>query len=85
MVQKGVFHHTYHNGKYDCQEGGLEDPEHSQTCNLDQSEQVYPSERNMTQVGEVRLVLGRHHVQLYPVPELWKAMTTRGLRGRNLC
>lgn len=61
---------TYHNGEDDGQEGGFEDPEHSQTYDLDQCEQVYPPQRNVAEVGEVGLVFGRHHVQLNPVPEL---------------
>lgn len=66
---------TYHNGEDDGQEGGLEDPEHSQTYDLDQREQVYPPQRYVTEVGEVGLVLGRHHVQLNSVPELWRTMS----------
>lgn len=61
---------TYHNREDDGQEGGFEGPEHSQTCDLDQCEQVYPPQRNMTKVGEIGLVLRWHHVQLNPVPEL---------------
>lgn len=72
-----VYSITYHNRKDDSQEGGFEDPEHSQTYDLDQREQVYPPQRNMAEVGEVRLVLGRHHVQLNPVPELWRMDGTR--------
>lgn len=67
-----LFFITYHNREDDGQEGGFEDPEHSQTYDLDQCEQVYPPQRNMTEVGEVGLVLGRHHVQLNSVPELWR-------------
>lgn len=65
---------TYHNREDDCQEGGFEDPEHTQTYDLDQCEQVYLPQRNMAKVGVVGLVLGRHHVQLNPVPELWRMM-----------
>lgn len=72
-----VYSITYHNWEDDSQEGGFEDPEHSQTYNLDEREQVDPPQRNVAQEGEIRLVLGRHHVQLDPVPELWRMEETR--------
>ncbi len=65
-----MYFSTYHNREYDGQEGGFEDPEDSQTCDLYQCEEVYLPQRNMAEVGEVGLVLGWHHIQLNPVPEL---------------
>lgn len=61
---------TNHNGEDDGQEGGLQDPENSQTCDLDQREEVHLPQGDVTEVGEVGLVFGWHHVQLNPVPEL---------------
>lgn len=70
---------TYHNREDDGQEGGFQDPEHSQTDDLDQCEQVHSPQRNMTEVRKVWLVLRWHHVQFNPVPELWMMMR----QGRN--
>ena len=60
----------YHDREEDGQNGGLENPKDSQTDDLDQGEEVDPPQRHVTQEREVRLVLGRHHVQLDPLPEL---------------
>lgn len=59
-----------HDGEDDSEEGGFEDPEDGETDDLQQREQVNSSERNMPQVGVVRLVLCWHQEQLDPVPEL---------------
>lgn len=55
-------YHTHHYWENDGEEGGLEDPEDSQTDYLDQGEQMDASQRNMTQEGEVWLVFGWHQV-----------------------
>lgn len=51
---------TNHHGEDDGQEGGFEDPEDGQAGDLDQREEVHPPQRDVAEVGEVRLVLGRH-------------------------
>lgn len=79
-----VYFITYHNGEDDGQEGGLEDPEHSQAYDLDQCEEMHLPQGNVTEVREVRLVLGRHHVQFNPVPELWRVMRKGGKWKRRV-
>lgn len=61
---------THHNREDDGQEGGLQDPKNSQTCDLDQREEVHLPQWNVTEVGEVGLVLGGHQIQFDSVPEL---------------
>lgn len=59
-----------HDGEDDGEEGGFEDPEDGEADDLQQCEQVNSPERNVTQVGVIRLVLRRHQKQLDSVPEL---------------
>lgn len=61
---------THHYWEDDGEEGGLQDPEDSQTDDLNEGEKMDASQRNVTQEGEVRLVFGRHQIQLDPLPEL---------------
>ena len=63
---------TYHDGEDDG-EGldGLDDPEHNQTDHLDGGEDVHALDAHVTQVGGVRLVLGRLEDQQDAVDELW--------------
>lgn len=63
---------THHYWEDDGKEGRLEDPEDSQAHDLDQGEEVDPPQRHVPQEGEVRLVLGRHQVELDALPELDK-------------
>lgn len=60
-----------HDREDDGEEGGFEDPEDGEADDLQQSEQMNSSQRNMTQVGVVWLVLRWHQEQFDPVPELW--------------
>lgn len=68
---------THHYWEDDGEEGGLQDPEDSQTDDLNKGEKMDASQRNVTQEGEVRLVFGRHQIQLDPLPELEQKNTIR--------
>lgn len=68
---------THHYWEDDGEEGGLQDPEDSQTDDLNEGEKMDASQRNVTQEGEVRLVFGRHQIQLDPLPELEQKNTIR--------
>lgn len=63
-------HETHHDWEDYGQEGGLEDPEDSQTDNLDKCEEMDASQGDVAQEGKVRLVFGRHEIQLDAFPEL---------------
>ena len=60
----------HHDREDDGRYGRLEGPEDSQTDNLDQGEEMDSPQRNVTQEGEVWLVLGWHQIQLDTLPEL---------------
>lgn len=64
------FFYAHHDWEDDGKECGFEDPEDSQTDQLDEGEQMDPPERHMPQEGEVWLVLGWHQVELDALPEL---------------
>lgn len=61
---------THHYWEDDGEEGGLQDPEDGQADDLNEGEKMDASQRNVAQEGEVRLVFGRHQIQLDPLPEL---------------
>lgn len=67
---------TDHDREDDGHKGGFENPEDSQAGDLDESEEVDPPQGDMAEVGEVRLVLGGHQVELDPIPELSKKQET---------
>lgn len=67
---KGRCFSTDHDGEDNGHEGGFEDPEDSQAGNLDQCEEMDPPQGDVAEVGEVRLVLRGHQVELDPIPEL---------------
>lgn len=62
--------YTHHHREDDGEKGGFEDPEDGQTDQLDEGEQMHPSQRHVPQEGEVWLVLGWHQVELDALPEL---------------
>ena len=52
---------THHNGEKDGDgRDFLDQPQHDEAAQLADGEQVDPGDRNLAQVGEVRLVLLRH-------------------------
>lgn len=61
---------THHHGEDDGSLGGLDDPQQDQTAQLDDGEEMDLPQRNVTQVDEVGLVLGRHAEQRESVEEL---------------
>lgn len=69
-MRKRLVPARYHDGEDDGGHGGLEDPQESQTQGLDEGEEVDASLRDVAQVDQVGLVLGRHQEQLQPVHEL---------------
>ena len=56
-----------HHGEDDGIIGGLDDPEHDQAAELDDGEEMDLPQGNVSQVDEVRLVLGWHAKQLQTV------------------
>ena len=61
--REGASEQLYHHGEDDGGGRGLDDPQQHQTCELGHSEEVHLPQRNVTQVDEVWLVLGRHGKQ----------------------
>lgn len=61
---------SYHHWENNSGHGGLEDPEEGQAQQLDDSEEVYPAQGHVAEVGEVWLVLGWHQEQPHAVCEL---------------
>lgn len=70
----------YHDGKNDGSHCRLEDPEEGQTQGLDEGEKVDASLGDVSQVDQVRLVLGWHEEQLQAVHKL-----TRMKSGQIVC
>lgn len=72
---------TNHDREDDGHEGGLEDPQDGQTGDLDQREEVDPSEGDVAEIGKVRLVLRGHQIELDPIPELSRRQNMRVWAG----
>ena len=63
---------AYHHGEHHGCGRGLDDPQQNQTGQLDQREDMDLPQRNVAQVDQIWLVLGRHSEQLDTVKELWR-------------
>lgn len=64
---------SHHDRKYDGCHGGFQDPEDGQTGDLHQGKEVHTAQGDVSQESKIRLMFGRHEVQLYPFPKLNKA------------
>lgn len=72
---------SYHDGEYNSSHSGLEDPQQSQTKDLDEGEEMNLPKGNMSQVNQVRLMLRRHQKKLETIHKLQTIeVTTYGTR-----
>lgn len=72
-----IWGHHYHHGEHDRCSRDLDDPEHHQTGELHQGEDVDLPQRHVAQINQIRLVLGRHTKQLDSVKELQRKREQR--------